>query len=99
MMETFAESGAEFSWFAMHFHMLFMLTIVLAVILFMVWAIRDLKAKKLVKLFIWMLAVGVIGSVITAFFLPAGNFKFAEKYQNEQAPEAMMNGVNWSFNY
>lgn len=99
MMQGLTELGVGFSWLAMHFHMMFMLSLLLGLILFMVWAIRDLKAKKLVKLFIWMLAVGVIGSIITAYFLPWGNFEFMEKFRNEQGQEGMMNGVNWSFNY
>lgn len=48
---------------------LFGLAFLLGLVLFLVWAIRDLKKKELKKMFAWLLIVGLVGMVAISVFM------------------------------
>ena len=60
---------------------LFMLMVLVAVVLFVVWASR-LKADKLKKLILWLFVIGLVGSLMTVkySFKKGDDFKGGCKY-------------------
>lgn len=60
----------DLSWLSVAWclHGLFCLALFIGVILFVVWASKHLNKKGLKKLVIWLLAIGLVGLLITAPF-------------------------------
>jgi len=51
----------------MKFNTLFCVLIALGLIFFVVWASKNLSKDKLKRLWIWMLAIGAVGCLLTTF--------------------------------
>lgn len=51
-------------WF--HVHLFFGLPLITGVVLFIVWASRNVAKGDLKKLSLWLIAVGVVGALLTA---------------------------------
>jgi len=76
-----AHTGTQFMGIGWALHCLFALALFLGLVLFVVWAAKTLKGKDLKKLVIWLLAIGLIGMILTSFLTPwgGGHYKGTSK--------------------
>ena len=65
-MYTLGVGVGKGGWFALHLHFVFGLVLLLGLIFFVAWALKSLSKKDLKKLAVWMLVVGVLGTVASA---------------------------------
>lgn len=75
MMNTFTTAGMNglgTGAFWLHLHWFFIGLSVVGLILFSIWAVKNLRADKLKALSIWVLVAGIIGMLLTAPFSATG---------------------------
>jgi len=58
----------HWSGLAWNLHMLFIITLFLGVVFLIIWAIKSMDKKTLKKWTVWLLLVGILGSLLTASF-------------------------------
>ena len=65
-------SGTGTTMFLLHFHWIFISFVIVGFILLTSWALKNLTGKQLQSLAIWILTIGILGSLITAPFAAKG---------------------------
>ena len=65
-MDTTGITGAGFGIVWLHVHWLFAALAVAGLVLLIIWATKEFSKEKLRSLVIWMLSIGIIGTLITA---------------------------------
>jgi len=55
-----------YPWLGMQLHMVFAMMCFLGVVLFLIWAFRVLDKKKMFSWAVWLLVIGVLGTLLTA---------------------------------
>ncbi|MDP2642975.1 MAG: hypothetical protein Q8P62_03990 [Candidatus Peregrinibacteria bacterium] len=60
------QQNFAYPWFGMQIHMLFAVITFLGVVLFLIWAFRVLDKKKMFSWAVWLLALGILGALLTA---------------------------------
>lgn len=95
MMGTFAGGGAGLLWVL---HFLFCLAFLIGLILFIVWIVNVLsKKKQLLPWALGLLAVGIIGILLTCQYVGYGMMKTFKNYDFGSKAEGMMLEQNMEF--
>lgn len=71
-MMNFNGSWSGSGWMGFHIHMFFGLLFFVGLVLFLVWSIKFLSKKQLLTSFVWFLAIGAIGALLTSGWCGAG---------------------------
>ena len=66
------QQNFAYPWFGMQLHMIFGVMTLLGVVLFLIWAFRVLDKKKMFSWAVWLLALGILGALLTAEMGGAG---------------------------
>lgn len=74
-MNTTGMAGIGSGLFWLHLHWIFVGFAIVGFVLLTVWALRTLKGNHLRSLMLWLLTVGIIGTLVTAP-LAAGGFRW-----------------------
>jgi hypothetical protein len=75
MMNTMVNTGSmglSFLPVFFHLHLLFVAATAVGFVLFAAWAMRNLAADKLKTMAVWLLIVGIAGTLLSASFSPIG---------------------------
>jgi len=77
-----AHTASPLMGFGWALHCLFGLALFVGIVLFIVWAAQNLNKKALGKLVIWLIAVGLVGILLTSCLTPWGGGHYKGTYKN-----------------
>jgi hypothetical protein len=96
MMNTFPSTGMTglgSGMFALHLHWFFGAFAIVGFILLTVWALKNLSGEKLKSFTMWILVIGIIGTLLTAPFAAKGiQWMVGAWHGNYGMKHSMMNG-------
>jgi len=87
----FAEPGAAMFW--LHLHWFFGAFAIVGFILLTVWAVKKLSDEKLKSFTIWLLVIGIVGTLLTAPLAFSGFQQMAYSWNGSYGNHMMINGV------
>lgn len=80
--------------FGMTIHILFVLAVLSAVVLLIVWAVKNLSKKTLLTAALWLLVIGLLGSYLTWFWGMQGMMTMMGGWSENGTNGGMMNNFN-----